>query len=157
MANSLREFCDRERGAASQLAARSGIAPADISRYRSGKHRPSPEVAKRIETATAGQVTAASLLGLDVGATGEFRQRSDGKWVGAAGERGAALPMDLMRTFGLQADEPLLFEVVEDGFQIVSVRKRIRRAQDALQAYKVEGVSVVDEFIAERRAEAARE
>jgi hypothetical protein len=47
----------------------------------------------------------------------------------------------------------------EDGDQvrIFSVRQEIRWAQDLVRQYVPEGVSLTDELIAERRAEAERE
>ena len=47
--------------------------------------------------------------------------------------------------------------MVDGELRIVSRREGIRKAQAIVARYKQPGVSVVDEFIAERRAEAERD
>jgi hypothetical protein len=47
---------------------------------------------------------------------------------------------------------------LDDGeLRIMTIEASIRRAQEIVSRYVPEGRSLVDEFIAERRAEAARE
>ena len=67
------------------------------------------------------------------------------------------IPAEFRHALGLQAEEPLRMYVVDGELRIVSRRQGIRRAQAIAAKAKPVGVSVVDEFIAERRAEAARE
>ncbi|MGO9255224.1 MAG: AbrB/MazE/SpoVT family DNA-binding domain-containing protein [Bryobacteraceae bacterium] len=52
----------------------------------------------------------------------------------------------------------LCVAVTEEGALIVETREQgLRRARDLLRKYIPEGVSLADELIADRRAEAARE
>lgn len=67
------------------------------------------------------------------------------------------IPAELRNALGLQAEEPLRVYVVDGELRIVSRREGIRKAQAIVARYKQPGVSVVDEFIAERRAEAERD
>jgi len=73
---------------------------------------------------------------------------SDGRFVIPAAARTA---MEL-------GDEGKVTAYVEDGvLKLVSPAVAIRRIQEMLKPYRSETGSIVDEFIAERRAEAARE
>ena len=55
-------------------------------------------------------------------------------------------------------DEGKVTALLEDGeLRIVSPRVAIRKIQEMLKPYRSKTGSIVDEFIAERRAEAARE
>ncbi len=67
------------------------------------------------------------------------------------------IPAELRHALGLQAEEPLQVYVVDGELRIVSRRQGIRRAQAIVAKARQPGVSVVDEFIAERRAEAGRD
>jgi AbrB family looped-hinge helix DNA binding protein len=67
------------------------------------------------------------------------------------------IPAELRHALGLQAEEPLQVYVVDGELRIVSRRQGIRRAQAIVARARQPGVSVVDEFIAEKRAEARQE
>jgi len=67
------------------------------------------------------------------------------------------IPAEMRQALGLQADEPLRLSVVNGELRIISRREGIRRAQAIVAKYKQPGVRVVDDFIAEKRAEAERE
>ncbi len=67
------------------------------------------------------------------------------------------IPVELRHALGLQAEEPLRLYVVDGELRIVSRRQGIRRAQAIAAKVKQAGVSVVDEFIAEKRADAQLE
>jgi bifunctional DNA-binding transcriptional regulator/antitoxin component of YhaV-PrlF toxin-antitoxin module len=67
------------------------------------------------------------------------------------------IPAEMRHALGLQAEEPLKLYIVDGELRIVSRREGIRRAQAIAARYKQPGLSVVDEFIAEKRAEAQRE
>lgn len=145
----------RDRQSASAVAARAGVTSGMLSEFRSGKRRPSPDVAKRIEAATAGEVTAASLLGV---AGGDVRKRRDGKWVVEIGEDGRAhLPAELLAEFGIAPGEPLVLSRTDLGFQANSMWQGVRRMQESTRGLLRPGESIVDELIAERRIEASRE
>jgi bifunctional DNA-binding transcriptional regulator/antitoxin component of YhaV-PrlF toxin-antitoxin module len=66
------------------------------------------------------------------------------------------VPASLRRSFGAEANEPLVARV-EDGRLILERRADVlRRAQDRFAALPPE-VNLVDELLAERRAEVERE
>ena len=64
MAN-LDDYLSQRRGRQAALARRLNLGAGTLSSIRSGYRRPSPELAKRIEDATDGEVRAATLLGGD--------------------------------------------------------------------------------------------
>ncbi|GAB4415597.1 MAG: hypothetical protein OHK0054_05720 [Sideroxydans sp.] len=69
------------------------------------------------------------------------------------------IPTEIRQALGLKVGEPVFFELKEGEAVITSRAARIRRAQQLFQQWlpPEPGRSLVDEFIAERRAEAARE
>lgn len=152
------DYLDSRRGAASALARRLGISKGTLSSIRTGRSRPSPELAKKIEQATDGEVTAASLLGLETGA-GARSQRLDARrwlvWTGGRGE--APVPLEVLEDLGVAPGEPIAFRKTERGWEVTSVERDMRAVQERMSRFVRPGVSVVDELIAERRLEAERE
>ena len=67
------------------------------------------------------------------------------------------IPAEIRRSLGLRPDEPLQIYAVDGELRIVSRLQGIRRAQAIAAKYKQPDHSVVDEFITEKRDEAARE
>ena len=67
------------------------------------------------------------------------------------------IPAELRRSLGLRPDEPLQIYALDGELRIVSRLQGIRRAQAIAAKYKLPSHSVVDEFIAEKRAEAVGE
>ena len=67
------------------------------------------------------------------------------------------IPAEFRRSLGLRPDEPLQIYAVDGELRIVSRLQGIRRAQAIAARVKQPGHSVVDEFIADKRAEAAGE
>ena len=67
------------------------------------------------------------------------------------------VPASLREKYGFAVGDTLVWQEDADGLRLVSFREHVRRVQKMLAKYKRPGESVVDEFIAERRAEAARE
>ncbi len=69
------------------------------------------------------------------------------------------IPAEIRRALGLKDGDEVLFELREGEAVITSRRAAIRRAQRIFQQWipREEGRSLVDELIAERRAEAERE
>ncbi len=67
------------------------------------------------------------------------------------------IPAELRRAAGLEPGVALSV-IVEDGeVRISTWPNRVRQIQEALAPLRRPGVSIVDELIADRRAEAARE
>ena len=68
------------------------------------------------------------------------------------------IPAALRREMGVEPGDDLLLRVDEDGeLTVIGRMQAIKRIQARAQQFKKPGESVVDEFIAEREAEAARE
>jgi bifunctional DNA-binding transcriptional regulator/antitoxin component of YhaV-PrlF toxin-antitoxin module len=68
-----------------------------------------------------------------------------------------ALPEVMRTALGVKDGEPVILTLQEDGIRIVSLPVAIKRAQAIVRRFVPEGVSLADELIAERRAEAKRE
>jgi AbrB family looped-hinge helix DNA binding protein len=67
------------------------------------------------------------------------------------------IPAEIRQSLGLKEGEMVLFEL-RDGEAVITTRlARLRRAQALVRNHVPAGVSLVDELIAERRAEAGRE
>ena len=67
------------------------------------------------------------------------------------------IPAELRKSLGLKEQEPLTIYAQDGEIRIVSRLQAIKQMQQRMAKYKVEGVSVVDELLRERREEAARE
>ena len=67
------------------------------------------------------------------------------------------LPAEFRRQLDLKDGDRVTIEMVDDQLKISSQMAAVRRLQAKIAQYVPEGVSLVDELIAERRAEAARE
>jgi antitoxin PrlF len=67
------------------------------------------------------------------------------------------LPVDVRRALSLSDGDTVLIEVVDGEVHLRPVRAAIKRMQERMRPYIIEGVSVVDELIADRRREAADE
>jgi AbrB family looped-hinge helix DNA binding protein len=75
--------------------------------------------------------------------------------IGAGGR--LVIPAEIRRELGLEEGEPVVMRVEDGELRIWSVSEGIRRVQERMKPYVIPGQSIVDELIAERRAEAARE
>lgn len=68
------------------------------------------------------------------------------------------IPAELRRKMGLAPGDTLIFEEDEGGNVVLKTyRQVVREVQDEMKKYRKPGVSAVDELIAERRWEAAKE
>lgn len=67
------------------------------------------------------------------------------------------IPLEIRKALGLKEGDVVLWELTEGEARLTTRRERLRRAQDLVRQYVPEGVSLVDELIAERRAEAERD
>jgi len=67
------------------------------------------------------------------------------------------IPADIRRQLGLKTGDQIML-IVEDGeLHLITARQGVQRAQELAKSFVQSGASIVDELIAERRAEAARE
>jgi AbrB family looped-hinge helix DNA binding protein len=67
------------------------------------------------------------------------------------------IPAEYRKALGLQVGDEVMLTLDDGELRILAIEASIRRAQEIVSRYVPEGRSIVDEFIAERRAEAARE
>ncbi len=67
------------------------------------------------------------------------------------------IPIALREAAGIKPGERVVIRVQDGALVIETLDARIARIQAIFAPYKREGESIVDEFIAEKRAEAARE
>lgn len=67
------------------------------------------------------------------------------------------IPAEIRKTLGINDGDIVLWELVDGEARLTTKRERMRRAQALVREYVPEGVSLVDELVAERRAEAERE
>ncbi len=67
------------------------------------------------------------------------------------------IPAEFRKELGLKPGDVIILSLQGEELRIRSIDSAIRRAQEMVARYVPEGVSLVDELIAERRAEAARE
>ena len=67
------------------------------------------------------------------------------------------VPADFLQALGLKEGDGVILELDGDELRVRSAHAALRRIQEWLRPYAREGVSIVDELIAERRAEAERE
>ena len=93
---------------------------------------------------------------LDKSATAkDERPRWDWVKLGASGR--VTLPMAYIEALGLREGDDVQLELAEDELRVVPKDVAIARVQDLVRRYVPDGVSLVDELIAERRREAAAE
>jgi AbrB family looped-hinge helix DNA binding protein len=75
--------------------------------------------------------------------------------LGAAGR--LVIPVSFRNALGIKPGDRLNVELHDNELRVYSYREGIRRAQELIRKYIPEGVSLVDELIADRRREAAEE
>ena len=74
----------------------------------------------------------------------------------AAGGR-IVIPAEVRQELGVKEGDELILSPSECGYRMSTVEQVVREAQAYFRQFKRPGVSVVDEFIEERRQEAAKE
>jgi AbrB family looped-hinge helix DNA binding protein len=67
------------------------------------------------------------------------------------------VPASMRRALGLVEGQPLTIRLVDDELRISSIRASVKKWQEYARSTNPEQRSLVDELIAERRAEVARE
>ncbi len=75
--------------------------------------------------------------------------------IGAGGR--LVIPADIRHQLGLDEGTVVVMRVEDGELRLLSLDASIRRVQERMKPYIRPGVSEVDEFIVERRTEAARE
>jgi bifunctional DNA-binding transcriptional regulator/antitoxin component of YhaV-PrlF toxin-antitoxin module len=67
------------------------------------------------------------------------------------------VPQAFWRALGLKENDSVMISIKGDAIRLMSLPASIRRAQALVRRFMPEGVSLVDELLAERREEAKRE
>jgi AbrB family looped-hinge helix DNA binding protein len=67
------------------------------------------------------------------------------------------IPVAYRQALGLSEGDQVMFSLVDDEVHLTSRRVKIREAQELVARYVPEGVSLVDELVAERRREGFEE
>lgn len=67
------------------------------------------------------------------------------------------IPADMRKRLGIEIGETVNIEETGDSFKVTTSRAALRRIQNSLKGRVPEGVSLVDELIADRRREAENE
>lgn len=67
------------------------------------------------------------------------------------------VPAEIRKALGIQDGDTVLWELADGEARLTTRREQLRRGQALIRQYVPEGISLVDELIAERRAEVARE
>jgi bifunctional DNA-binding transcriptional regulator/antitoxin component of YhaV-PrlF toxin-antitoxin module len=67
------------------------------------------------------------------------------------------IPAQFRKALGILEGDTLMMTLDDGMIRILTPQKVIQRVQEMVRRYVPEGVSLADELIAERRAEAARE
>jgi len=67
------------------------------------------------------------------------------------------LPADVRKELGLADGDDVRMEVVDGELRVRSFKAAIQRVRAIVRQYVPEGLSLADELISDRRAEAARE
>lgn len=75
--------------------------------------------------------------------------------IGAGGR--IVIPAEIRSAMGIGEGDIVLARVVDGELRLLSQEAAIRKAQEVVRKHVPEGVSLVDELIAERRADARRE
>ena len=64
------------------------------------------------------------------------------------------IPASFRRKLGIDTGDTVVIEMDEDGLHVRSLSSAVRRAQEIIREFVPDEVSLADELIAERRAEA---
>jgi bifunctional DNA-binding transcriptional regulator/antitoxin component of YhaV-PrlF toxin-antitoxin module len=67
------------------------------------------------------------------------------------------VPADFRRLLGLHDGDPVTMQVIDGELHVRPLRDVIAQVQTQFRRYAKQGTSIVDELIAERRAEAEKE
>ena len=132
---------------------RAGYERADIARYLGIRYQfvynvdtaPTPEAAKRATTVASRESPESLEPAPD--------------WVWTTIRRGGVIqvPAGFLKAMGAAEGDQVQMALDGDVVRVLSRAAAIREAQELVRRYVPEGVSLVDELLAERRAEAARD
>ena len=67
------------------------------------------------------------------------------------------IPASFRKALGINAGDELVLQIKDDELRIMTLKRRIQRAQESVRRHIKPGRSLVDELIAERREAAKHE
>jgi len=67
------------------------------------------------------------------------------------------IPAQFREALGIKAGDLVVVRLEDDELRVMTIKRRLQRAQQIVRKYIKPGVSLVDELLAERRAEARKE
>lgn len=67
------------------------------------------------------------------------------------------IPASFRKALGINAGDEIVLRIENDELRMMTLKRRIERAQESMRRYVRPGESLVDELIAERREAAKRE
>ena len=67
------------------------------------------------------------------------------------------IPAAFRKALGINVGDNIVLRIENDELRIMTLKRRIQRAQESVRRYVKPGVSLVDELIAERREAAKHE
>jgi hypothetical protein len=91
------------------------------------------------------------------GETPEVEPRGGGFRLVVREDGSVVLPREVCDAFGISGRGVVMARLDGDEFKLISAQTALRRVQEMLRPYMQDGVSWVDELIAERRRETERE
>ena len=94
------------------------------------------------------QIWYTSVMATDTHSTARVKVDNQGRLL---------IPADIREQLGIKAGDRLTLRVEDGELIVLTFRAGIRRAQRIAAKYRIPGQSLVDELIADRRAEAAAE
>ena len=137
-----------------------GYERAEIARYLGIRYQfvynvlsaPRPQESERTNDPAVGPAEPAVLPGV-------ARSLSSPQWVWTTVGKGGsvAVPMAFLKALGVGEQDPVQLELAGDAIRISGRQAALREVRELVRSRIPGGVKLVDELIAERRAEAAME
>ncbi len=73
------------------------------------------------------------------------------------GQGRVLIPADMRRALGLKEGDRVTLVLEDGGLTLLTARESVRRVREAFAPYLTPGTSLVDDLLADRRAEVERE
>lgn len=150
-----------------RLAA-AGYSRADIARYLGVRYQfvrnvlvAAEQAAEAVESTTSGGTECDSSMEAaedpDFGSAGSVETTSKWVWTVVRRDGSVVLPAAYLKAIGAAEGDQVQLALEGDLVRVLGRARALGELQDQVQRYVPEGVSLVEELLAERRAEAARE
>jgi len=160
---SLDQYLSDKRGRQSDLARRLRLGAGMLSSIRSGFRKPSIELARRIELATNGEVTASDLLGLhetgtELAPPSDAHALGDGRWcVTVRPDGSVALTPAMIRDLGFFPEDQLIFARAGALVSVTADTDAPARGDKMAARCESADIDLGCDFTADLRAEEGRE